>query len=511
MSNGPPSKKRKATLDLTAPTESNYEDIWSTPDLSEKALTEPGTLFGSARSWFVRDSYVDLYTSIMNDTVYHTQIVNGTAGIGKSAFLLYMLARLRCAGKCALLHYHRTVHESAIAMFFPANNDDPVLSIVATHPDYRKMFKEWYRRVGEQESVFLVDGIVSFTYDDFQGVKYVTAKSPSCDIGFMEKDQNRFDRWLEFWSQQELLSYAEQVGIPDAKSIIAGNMFHLGGVCRYAFVRDAAQNAVMNAISVVGAKDLFKVVKTGLAGKYENQKAVDRLIHHHPPADKTGVYGTTFTFASEFVATRVAIVLSLEMDIATGDLLRTLQGVGAASSMRGVLFEAYAARKIAAGGSFCVNEIGSTSSEETKLDLPRTTVFQKDTKTLNKTNYPPNEIKGKLVWPNPDYHMPTIDMFMFLLQTQTCIAFQMTVAHSHGLDLKGTKAFLKYFDSVVRALFREQAVPKDYSLYFAVPTDIYDSFSNAQQPITGALGVTTNTQEATDVGARVKQWIMKIE
>ena len=506
MSNDPPSKKRKATQDLTAPTVLNYEDIWKTPDLSEDSLKKARTLFGSVRSWFVRDSYIELYNDIINDTVYHTQIVNGTAGIGKSAFLLYMLARVRCAGKCALLHYHRTKEEPATAMFFPKDGEPKAIAM--NESGYRRTFSEWYRLVGEDESVFLVDGIVSFTLNDYQGVKYVTAKSPSCSIGWMEKDQNRFDRWLEFWSQPELLSYADQVGIPDAANIVESNMVHLGGVCRYAFLRDAARNAVMNAISVVGAKELFKVVKTGLAAKYEQQKIVDRLIHRHPPADKTGVFGTTFTFASEFVATRVAMALCLETDIATADLLRTLQGVGAASSMRGVLFEAYAARKIASGGSFCVKEIGS--NEETKLDLPPTTVLQKDTKTLNKTHYPPDEIKDKLVWPNPDYNMPAIDMFMLLLQT--CIALQMmTVAHSHGLDLKGTKAFLKYFDSVFRAVFPGQDVPKDYSLYFAVPTDIYDDFSNAQQPITGALGVTLNTQEAADVGARVKQWIMKIE
>jgi hypothetical protein len=324
----------------------------------------------------------------------------------------------------------------------------------------------------------------------------------------MEKDQNRFDRWLEFWSRTELLSYADQVGIPFAADIIDGNMIHMGGVCRYAFSRNAAQDAVINAISVVGANYLYKVVHTSLAAKYKQQNIVDRLIHRHPPPDKTGVYGTTFTFASEFVATRVAMALCLETNIETAVLLRKLQRVGPAGSMRGVLFEAYAARKIAAGGLFCVKEIGS--SEETKLDLPLTTVLQKDTKPLNKIHYPPNEIKDKLVWPNPDCNMPAIDMFMLL--GQTCIALQMTVAHSHGLDLNGTKAFLKYFDSVCQELFPKQGKPKDYSLYFAVPPDIYDSFSIAEQPITGAYGGTLHTQESTNnVGARVKQWIMKIE
>eukprot|EP00978_Attheya_sp_CCMP212_P041538 scaffold239150_cov50-Attheya_sp.AAC.4 len=260
--------------------------------------------------------------------------------------------------------------------------------------------------------------------DDVPGVKYVTAKSPSCDIGWMEKDQNRFDRWLEHWSQEELLSYANKLGILDAANIIPDNMFHLGGVCRYALLDGAARDAAMNAIHMVGAKDLYKVVTTGLSANYEQQTIVDTLIHRHPPEGKTGVYGTKYTFASEFVATRVAMALCLETEIATADLLNTLKGVGPAGSMRGVLFEAYAARKISEGGSFCVKEIGSGT--ETMLVLARTTVLQKNTKTLNKTHYPPAEIKDKIVWPNPGYNMPEIDMFMLLWLLQTCIALQMT-------------------------------------------------------------------------------------
>jgi hypothetical protein len=175
--------------------------------------------------------------------------------------------------------------------------------------------------------------------------------------------------------------------------------------------------------------------------------------------------------------------------------------------MRGIVFEAYAARKIAEGGVFHVKEIGSVA--ETTLTLAATTVLQKDTKTLNKVHYPPDEIENKVVWPNPSYNMPAIDMFMFSALTQTCIAFQMTVARSHGLDLKGTKVFLNYFDSVCGA--KKINVPADYSLYFAVPTDIYDKFSNAAQSMTGLLGVKLDTPEATQTGKRVKQWIMKIE
>ena len=505
MSNPPPPKQVKATLDLLAPGPRNYEDIWTSSCTSEENLKIPGTLFGSQRSWFVRESYVSLYNDIMDDKERLTQIVNGTAGIGKSSFLLYMLARCRCAAAPVLLHYHRNEKETAVAVFFPVNGKP--ISISASSPSYWNTFREWYDKIGKEESVFLVDGVVSFTKDDVPGVKYVTAKSPSCSIGFMEKDQNRWDRWLECWSQAELLAYANTVGIPNAIEIIEGNLFHIGGVCRYAFVRDAARYAVLNAISVVGARELLKVVETGLMGKYDQQRVVDRLIHRHPPAEKTGVYGTKFTFASEFVATRVAMALCLETQIQTIELLRSLEGVGAAGSMRGVLFEAYAVRKLAGGGSFTVKEIGS--GHETQLVLTQTTILQKDTKSLNKKNYPLQEISDKIVWLNPACNMPAIDVFM--LRRQECVAFHMTVSSSHGLDIKGTKAFLLYFDSVNHELFPRRTVPRQYPVYFAVPTDIYDKFSNTAQPITGTHSAGLKSTEPTEIGVRLKQWIIKIE
>ena len=115
----------------------------------------------------------------------HTQIVNGTAGVGKSSFLLYALARCRCAGKSVLLHYHPTDKETATATFFPANDTPLIMSTCDS--GYFATFRKWYKQIGSEESLFLVDGVVSFTKDDFQGVTYVAARSPSCSIGFMEK------------------------------------------------------------------------------------------------------------------------------------------------------------------------------------------------------------------------------------------------------------------------------------------------------------------------------------
>ena len=85
----------------------------------------------------------------------------------------------------------------------------------------------------------------------------------------------------------------------------------------------------------------------------------------------------------------------------------------------------------------------------------------------------------------------------------------MTVSTKHGLDLNGTKAFLKYFDSIEKDMGKQP--PQQYSLYFAVPEDTWASFSKNQQQMTGANGVVLNNAESKEIGGRLKQFLMLIE
>ena len=57
--------------------------------------------------------------------------------------------------------------------------------------------------------------------------------------------------------QEELMLYATNVGIPNAKHMMQENMLRLGGVSRYAFTPGAAEDAANVAISGAEAKELY--------------------------------------------------------------------------------------------------------------------------------------------------------------------------------------------------------------------------------------------------------------
>mmetsp|Transcript_17798 Transcript_17798/g.48411 ORF Transcript_17798/g.48411 Transcript_17798/m.48411 type:complete len:95 (+) Transcript_17798:756-1040(+) len=94
--------------------------------------------------------------------------------------------------------------------------------------------------------------------------------------------------------------------------------------------------------------------------------------------------------------------------------------------------------------------------------------------------------------------MPAIDMFMLLSIAMTLIAFQMTVPTFHTLDIGGTKAFLRYFDSVCAQLVPSNTKKDRYKMFLCVPADVCDK------------SVLT-THDAENVCARVSQWLLKIE
>lgn len=479
---------------------------WTDTEETDQLLATANSLFGSETAWFVRDQYIALYEQILSRCDQDGQtleIVHGSAGVGKSSFLVYALARLRLTGKCALLYFRPKLEAEGVSVFFPPFGGQPT-AMPSNETGHYRQFMQWYKQVGEARSLFFVDGNVTFNEDAIDNVTFVVAKSPSSTLGWMDKGKAKNEHWLSLWQEDELVRYGRLARIEGIEQIVRDNFFYMGGIARYALKKGEALSAIDYALRMTNGEALMKVVTIGIQGKDENRKIVDRLLHYHDP--RRVVPGLKpFAFASAYVASRVAQALYLEMSFSTAQLLAQFQGVGPLGSFRGVLFEAYTARKLSEGGTFAVKKIGSSDQET--LQISATTIYQKPTNVLNTTNFPPADVKDKIVWPNPEFNLPAIDMLMFLNILGTCVGFQITVSLSHTLSLKGILSALRYFDSVCREMNKMQP-PRTYRFYFAVPPDIYDKFSNRIQAFVDKAGAVVR-DDATE--ARVEQWILKVE
>jgi hypothetical protein len=499
----PMAKKQRfsSAADIEAPTMIEYAAAWEKVGESFGASVDNNSVFvRGEKAWFVRGQYPPLLDAITNDTDRNKHIINGTAGIGKSSFLLYTIARLRYDNIPVLLWYHPRSEAGSMMLLLKSDGSHE------TAPYSYDKFTEWIKLISDNKSFFLVDGIVSF--NEFNDpLTLIVARSHSCSLGYLEK-RTREDRWLTVWSKSELVKFGQAIGLDlqDVEELVAPNFHHIGGIARFAYCQDAAKQIVDRSIASVNAKGILQIVRHPMTMvKGDQERMIDRLIHHIPPPSLLGIPERSFQFASEYVAQKVALKLCLESEITTLELLNTYKGIGDSASFRGTVYEAYAARKLAAGGTFSIKRINiRRGADDTELVLTPTSIHQKDSIKLDGKQYPIEEIKGKTVWSNPSYNLPALDAFM--VQSGTCYGFQMTVGRSHRLDIHGIKAVLQYFDSVCHS--KKQSLPT-YRIFFVVPIDVYDNFSNTEQPFT-EKGIRVDDSVSASVRARVEEWVLKI-
>jgi hypothetical protein len=136
-------------------------------------------------------------------------------------------------------------------VFFPGTGNGNPIEISSSNPTYYETFIAWHNMVGEDKSLFLVDGMVSFSQRNVDDVRYLVARSPSCSISFMEKSKNRRDRWLTIWEQPELVHYGTLTNIPNIAAIVENKMVYLGGICRYALKANSPLEATWAAMEIL--------------------------------------------------------------------------------------------------------------------------------------------------------------------------------------------------------------------------------------------------------------------
>mmetsp|Transcript_20951 Transcript_20951/g.34621 ORF Transcript_20951/g.34621 Transcript_20951/m.34621 type:complete len:223 (+) Transcript_20951:156-824(+) len=170
----------RITADIAAPTPSHFKQVWGGCNCNDSGLRTARSLFDEQLQWFVRDNYISLFDSIAQGEK-RVHIINGSAGIGKSSFFIYALARIRLLGQCALLYFHARNAIDPIVVLFPKTGTPIEIP--------RDQLGKYREIVGQDKSYILVDGRVSFSEDDVD-VTYIHAKSPWMEIGFFKKSNS---------------------------------------------------------------------------------------------------------------------------------------------------------------------------------------------------------------------------------------------------------------------------------------------------------------------------------
>jgi hypothetical protein len=233
-------------------------------------------------------------------------------------------------------------------------------------------------------------------------------------------------------------------------------------------------------------------------------------------ADGTFNYrgGVCFELVSRYTERLVAQKLSLlntEELVATRRKLAPLSG---AEGYAGALFEAYAVRKLLAGGAFRL--VGLQGQEPQTLvvpPLPGPTVLECN--TLSTDTVPLNTLRNEqdkhgswspiLLWPRST-NFPTFDAFYFHT-TGDAYALQATISKTHDLKSSGAYPTMKYFGLIDTA-----SCP--HNIVLVVPEGTLYNITKKQEftgrVMDGKRVVLVEESARKEMESSFCQWLLKI-
>ena len=496
-----------------------------------------GTLFGKDREGYVRKAYVDVFNIISNliadknANVYNENasqrellvVIRGSSGVGKSTFLAYLLARLMGRKKNNLQN---------VAIFRAgkqAKRGDGSVKLdkvkYFVHVD-GKTHKGQYGKVANDDSfeellkkteLIIMDGCsMDFDLEDWCGVVIISA-SPSLYYKNQE-DAIAFQKKILFPSleREEALLMGKHLKV--SSDIIKNNFLYMGGITRYLLCKNWAKESVDTACRHVNPKAIVAMVSSQGVSRDENHVIVHSLVLWSFKSNAAGLEKyfdePVYSIVSRYAEVKVAQQLSEET---TEDLRQTrknLSQVSGAEGYAGALFEAYAIRKLQAGGTFSLRSLGkganaSKSKQILIKDLNKRDPVVIETNKLTKTSVPfdalcvvdedSNTRLPCLLWPTTT-NFPTFDCF-FIDEAGHPFLLQMTIAKSHPLKYSGAINATNYFDEMLS----NPILPTAYKAIFVVPEDIAGIFK--EQPFTGPLPAGTS---GIAVAERFEQWALGV-
>jgi hypothetical protein len=293
-------------------------------------------------------------------------------------------------------------------------------------------------------------------------------------------------RYMPVWSEEEVLRCRELMftGMPEAR--VEELLAQWGGVPRFVlqYAGDDTQQAKLKqAIQKCGTAGLRATIVN--AGEDAGSTAIlsDKVLH----MCTDDFIHVRLEWASQYVFDALC---ALHEEALRGELrafaaqCAHLPMLGA---MRGLVFEPYVHRLLGKGGAFAyrVIEPRQPGADSVRFLFHKTTTFARL-----------SEIAGA---EEHVYYAPRANNLAagdsFAVLNGTLIIFQITVAAEHKVKRAGAL-------DIVRAVYGEAGMGKEFVLAFVVPPDRFDLY-RAQNLVTNAL------KKAKSETA-CKQWVMKL-
>lgn len=456
--------------------------------------------------------------------------VRGSSGIGKSAFLAYIIAHMRLHGK---LQSFAIFHSGKDLNYGGGSNplDDVRCSVWIE--GLLEIDKQLYANVAMRQRIIhellpklgaiFMDGCSpTLGLEGFTGF-LVIAASPSVTTEGYRKLLDAKLAWevlyMPPWTLDESLRAGRLLGEHNA-DVIRENFNYMPGIVRYSFNDGAAKQKVLRAVKMVNPDLISTMVASQHTDKDTEKSMVHSLVRWDVGKNVDDRYcyrdDVRFELVSRYAERLVAKKLSVYDSTRLDNTRRSLQNLCGAEGYAGALFEAFAIRKFLVGGSFVLQSVDGDKKATHIIEVPRikepvvieSNTLSRATAPLDSVHIPAENgtFVPKVLWPTTT-NFPTFDAYYFDKDGDVC-ALQMTIADTHVLKNNGAFQTREYLTGI-------QTAKKPYKAVFVVPKDEM-RVGYKKQAFTGNVmkgkQIIMAEAEATKVMNQCfKQWVIELE
>ena len=411
-------------------------------------------------------------------------ILIGTPGIGKSMFLLYAIYRLAQMERGGAIVFQDTAGEMTL---FEGNNvslDQGSAKTALQNPG----------------TVYLCDGSKKGDLKGCMG-PFFLASSPNVGVWkrVAEKELCHGPLVVPVCTLGEMLAFRE-LCFPKVTLKIALEAYEMGGGVPRILKRTAADESydVKEAIKLsIGSIDI-EACKTAIEfGQSKDSNEAHALFHLYPCKGKPlSMTKRTVMFGTTFIEHFVVEHMLKEGRKKVVSFLASSDVLPAFPTLRGVLYEGYAIRRLQEGGDFrCCKLLNRdpnlpdqrTRGEDIVMNVPRSTetIFRRLAELdrfVEERHYRPEHNT-----------LETVDSFV-----SREWLFQTTIANEHDVKITGLNKVLKHLSDIGDTT----ETPR---LFFVVPMDAYEGGYTCAQPLKSKAG--TEASQAGEAG-KVEQYVL---
>jgi hypothetical protein len=491
---------------------------------------EGGDTFGLYGEAYVRQCYKDLLVEIEVESnawlkqkclVSRLVQLRGSAGIGKSAFLAYIIAIFR---KCkmesfAVFHSAKTgkvaQNLSEVKCSVWVKDKQVMNSLLYGKGSTRSALEEHLPKL---DYLFMDGCSTSFSLESFTGIVFVAAP-PSVYTKNLEDGMRPGQSVMLImppWSLEEMTSLLKM--LKENQDSMMMNFQHMNGIVRYMFdSATTAKEQVLKAVKMVNPKSIINMAATQATDNEAEKSMVHALVFWEPSKKENGEFNyrgdPRFELVSRYAESLVAKKLYEADQVELEKLRLSLAPMSGAESYAGALFEALAIRKILAGGNFSMDGLQGQKSRPIEIPMISNPVVL-ECNTLSNSIVPHGLVNKKagdgswvptMLWLTTT-NFPTFDAYYFDASGDV-YALQTTIAEKHELKNNGAFQTQTYLEKIGTA-------KAPYKVVFVVPKGGRKTLTSKQAFKGNVLeGKKTLMKEADAtemMDGKFEQWLMKI-